>query len=175
MTPQEKQQLKARFFGMHIGAPVQIDADMVQINAGCVFRKPNSQSKIPPMPFLNFYLPEQFGAVSMCAIDRCKLILRPLSSLTDAEAIECAKLSKELEPAKKYIVDRMVFDNGFVIHPAGAYHVRVSVYKDRLTLQQSDYLRSQHFALPFHGLDPVSEGFAILETTNQPQGATTQP
>jgi hypothetical protein len=183
----DKSIIKARFFGAHIGCKVLIDEVSHQINAGCVFRKPNSQSAISPMPFLNFYLPEQFGAVTMCAVDRCKLVLRPLSSITDTEAIDVLTMATGLRiveierDSDKIVGVGMGRSAGNIISGGGnvAMWLKISPLPVGRLLETwnsqggeppecmdyiaIDYLRSINICVPFCGYEPIAEGWAILE------------
>lgn len=96
------------------------------------------------------------------SLDLAKLILRPLSDITDVELLICAEICGFLgEHGRLYLKE--ILASGKIKEIDAYPNEAVALF---------DYLRSCNFALPFHGLDPVEAGFAILETTNQPQGAT---
>jgi hypothetical protein len=160
MTPQEKQQLKARFFGLHIACKV-----MARLSSE------------------TYFINKLVGVsgdtcdVAECGnfpIDSCKLILRPLSSITDEEAIECARIAgicgermyvSRMDRAMRLEVsaESISAEICFYLSPT---HPELFSFTDcagDTALGVSDYLRSRNFALPFHGLDPISEGWAILD------------
>jgi hypothetical protein len=137
MTNEEKQQIKARFFGAHIGCMVKI-GDFVEILDGVYY--PDT-------------IKVQSSKLGHWPISNCKLILRSLSSITDEEAIEYAVImdgsEADLSPAsvssvKAYLKRSNKFQGGDLI--------------------KYDYLRSKNFALPFFGYDPIQEGWAVLES-----------
>ena len=174
MTQQE-QQLKARFFGMNIGCDVNIYRNGYVVCYG-----------------LNIGVTAHDGWVTIDAAPNrrysdadfdIKLILRPLSSITDDEAIECAKIALD---------DSLVsIDNSNIGRSNGATWV-VTKSKERFFIfndfkddcmfsadteegddirfrafEVADYLRSLNFCLPFQGIDPIEAGWAILEETPQ--------
>lgn len=178
MTPQGKQQLKARFFGQHIGAKVKY------INA-----MGESENIFEGL----YWQGERFNASldeGSVPLDKCKLILRPLSSITDEEAIAALTAATGL-----YLCD--VDRNEDRIVAVGVNHSSCAVIWLKISVNQAgtfiqawndikghsqpdchdylavDYLRSLNFCLPFNGIDPVEVGWAILETVNQPTGANT--
>lgn len=116
----------------------------------------------------------------------CKLILRPLSSITDQEAIECAKIYNDesnwlFNKRNEYFAQVRDDGDGYgggdvftIWFPEDDTSIITVVDEDGDTLAFNqftciDWLRSRNFCLPFMGLDPVSEGWAILESENQPQ------
>ena len=80
MTPPQEQQKKARFFGMHIGCSVNVTGMAEYKNGGVTWDENGT--------FLFFD-----GFEHHLFDENCKLILRPISSITDEEAIECAKIA----------------------------------------------------------------------------------
>lgn len=162
MTPQEKQSIKARFFGMHIGCKAiakqaQGQPEFLGNMVGCSFGGVMFENKI-------------------AAIGRCKLILRPLSGITDQEAIECARiydpnLDWKLNKRNQYFVQVVDNESGelFTIwfpKDDSSIITLIDIDENSCSFNQFfcvDYLRSRNFCLPFMGLDPAQEGWAILE------------
>ena len=163
MTLQEKQQLKARFFGIHLGCK-------------CFYGINDGDNDT----LLGVDLSESIVSTSD-SIERVehsdknfKLILRPLSSITDEEAIECARIAgicgermyvSRMDRAMRLEVsaESISAEICFYLSPT---HPELFSFTDcagDTALGVSDYLRSRNFALPFHGLDPISEGWAILD------------
>lgn len=165
MTPQQGQQLKARFFGMHIGCGVK-SFDVVETNG------------------INVGVDKRLNGVYSCLIQynaklivgellpHCKLILRPLSSITDEEAIECAKIAalKHYDKVLRF-KDRIDVENIQIaewvvyigLNQIGIWGEGGSALMD--DIKAYDYLRSRNFCLPFQGIDPIDAGWAILEET----------
>ena len=85
-----------------------------------------------------------------------RLILTPLDRIADEHAVEVAKiyyifsLTPTLEVAKSLI-------HAFINEP------------HTITSEVADLLRSYGYLLPFMGLDPIKEGWAIVEPENQPK------
>ena len=175
MTPQQGQQLKARFFGMHIGQGVDVFKSGAVVCHGMMLGIAivNGHVVIDAAPRRR-YSDADFDI---------KLILRPLSSITDEEAVECAKIALD---------DSLVsIDNSNIGRSNGATWV-VTKSKERFFIfndfkddcmfsadteegddirfkafEVADYLRSRNFCLPFQGIDPIEAGWAILEETPQ--------
>jgi hypothetical protein len=155
---------KARFFGQHIGC-----------KCIAVFNQDTH--------FVNTLLGVQghYCYVSECGTfgsDQCKLILRPLNSITDEEAIECARIAYGWNIKKStHQIERhsgllyvWVGHNKFEINWQGIEEeVITCLFLDgkevgHNALWVCEYLRSLNFALPFQGIDPVVAGWAVLES-----------
>lgn len=121
----DKQQIKARFFGAHIGCDVNIFLKgkpiMYATNCGVVTGV--RDSVLISVGELAKYSDEEFDI---------KLVLRHISSLTDREVAT---------------MDAIVMTSD----KKSAYHNKI------------EYLRSINVATHFMGLDPIGEGWAILE------------
>jgi hypothetical protein len=171
----EKQQIKARFFGMHIGVQVEVDGESFVL-AG--ISSSNSAKAFEVM---------LHGSNRWPLIESCKLILRPLSSITDEEAIDALTRATGLyivaieRHSDKIVGVSMGSGSGNIISgggnvamwlktsplPMGRFLETWSVIKgmdapEYMDYIAFDYLRSLGFCLPFMGLDPVEEGWAVL-------------
>ncbi len=159
---------KARFFGMCIGCEVvvQTDVECYGTNFGisnlktdgrfacCVQYDENNSRVLEPHGY-------------------CKLILKPLSSITDEHAIECAKIAQDINFTAK---DISRFDSHLVVGTS-FYHfylwfdiedddsiVSFEVEGEPAAFRQFeviDFLRSKSYCLPFAGKDPIAENWAI--------------
>jgi hypothetical protein len=177
MTNEEKQQLKARFFGLHIGAMIDFGSKCKSENYGLDAKAKRCLVNDSDIGF------------TWWPLYHCKLILRSLSSITNEEAIECARLASDGDFDNNSGILVEVDDNGVRLaakdDDGGDIWFSISIYSTNLitnysgfgcedggtlhdSLVASDWLRSKNFALPFHGLDVISEGWATLEPTNQP-------
>lgn len=171
MTPQEKQQLKARFFGAHIGCDVDIllkgKTVKFAVNHGAITG--NRDSVLISTGELAKYSDEEFDI---------KLVLRPLESITDEEVFEAFNSAGlyGLEVFRDEDKIGIVGINGVsaVIWiktsplPIGAFlevwnNIPNKSQPEYFEYMLVDYLRSKNFCLPFCGLDPVSEGWAVFE------------
>jgi hypothetical protein len=155
MTLQEKQQLKARFFGIHLGCK-------------CFYGINDGDNDT----LLGVDLSESIVSTSD-SIERVehsdknfKLILRPLSSITDEEAIEIGKMLGYTVTETRPAFVAKAKGKSFCEFLEGGELMRAGV----AVFEIHDYLRSRNFALPFMGLAPVAENWCILEEINQPQG-----
>ena len=161
MTPQQGQQKKARFFGMHIGCSVNVTGMAEYKNGGVTWDENGT--------FLFFD-----GFEHHLFDENCKLILRPISSITDEEAIECAKIAalKHYDKVLRF-KDRIEVGNiqiaEWVVY-IGLEQIGIwgeggcALIDD---IKAYDYLRSRNFCLPFQGIDPIEAGWAILEAQKQ--------
>jgi hypothetical protein len=163
---------KARFFGQHIGCKYQyINPDFPQMtpaiftNCGLITDDGN-------------YRVRNENGFNKQAFRDCKLILRPLSSITDEEAIECARIAYGWNIKKStHQIERhsgllyvWVGHNKFEINWQGIEEeVITCLFLDgkevgHNALWVCEYLRSLNFALPFQGIDPIKAGWAVLES-----------
>ena len=134
-----------------------------------------------------YYVISTSGGENWHSLDNCKLVLRPLSSITDEEAIDVLTRATRLyivaieRHSDKIVGAGMGNGNGNIIMGGGnvAMWLKTSPlpmgrfletwsgvkgtdapeYMDYIAF---DYLRSLNFCLPFMGLDPVKEGWAVL-------------
>ena len=187
----EQQQLKARFFGMHIGCILQKKSGETVKLRGIYLSRSEDGKGIAFFDYLGSDL-EMFKKHGCfggeCLLDNCQIILRPLSSITDQEAIECARLAcEENDYEVQGYLPHPVYRSatGIVVirllDPKGeGQPIRVSIMSSvkiecvwddgdvyPAELCAYDYLRSRNFCLPFRNVDPVQAGWAILETENQ--------
>ncbi len=147
MTPQEKQQLKARFFGMHLGCKMQAVNSIGQ--GEYVLSGTSTLNEGALMLFT-----EDGGSFSS-DVTECKLILRPLSSIT---ITECRQIVDSLPEAKTSSIHEieeaaLIFYNELTSID--------SIHQDS-PFEFVDRLRSINICLPFMGIDPVAENWAIL-------------
>jgi hypothetical protein len=136
-----KSTIKARFFGAHIGGTVNVFGMARYINGGVTWDE-NGVFKF-------------FDGCEYHPFDeKCKLVLRPLSSITDVEAAECAKIM-----GYKDFMDEMR-----IKYTKAALRVMLTL---RIEADKhwhcADYLRSINICVPFCGYEPVAEGWVILE------------
>ncbi len=144
-----KQQIKAKFFGAHIGCEVITD----------VFHKNESPVFLESIGLYSngtpFFSVRLTGAVvSGCSFNErhSKLVLRHISLLTKKEAI----LMAEMIGSKK--------EWGFIYQMfRHKKSIRNTLSWISCRLDAADYLRSINICLPFCGYDPIAEGWAILE------------
>lgn len=151
----DKQQIKARFFGAHIGCDVSCfdTIKMVGTNLGIV--PTNTGAVLCHVKYQNGVIVPEF-------INHCKLVLRPLSSITDMEAAECAKIMgyKDFADEMRIKYTKAALQAMLTLRIEAGRHWHCA-----------DYLRSINICLPFMGLYPIAEGWAILEKIpeNEPQ------
>ncbi len=167
----DKQQIKARFFGAHIGCKVLI-AKSPQFAGGIFALSEVSYSDIAGTSI--FFLKEDgtpprydggYEMSMMNVVNTTRLILRPLPSMTDEEL---TILSEILFPTHAKCKTGELLTFGI---RSGKLN---GMWMMRYTAISADYLRSINICVPFMGLDPIAEGWAILEKipANAPQ--TTQ-
>lgn len=151
----EKQQIKARFFGMHIGCEFKHTClSGTTENMGVYNELDEDSAKT------NYRVRDVFN--KWYSLELAQLILKPLSSITDEDAIECAKLT--LGQHGKY----EVYNNGFgqrVVRKDESFLHCLCISHENMTPMQYDNLRSKGYYLPFMSLDPIAENWAILEET----------
>lgn len=103
-------------------------------------------------------------------LDECQLLLKPLSKISDEDAIELIKIEDK---------NCAYTHNGEPLSNIeyGAKQGWVYIYSDEidlgrkpiyfseytLSIEQADFLRSRSYNLPFRGIDLVEAGIAILE------------
>jgi hypothetical protein len=87
-------------------------------------------------------------------ISNCQLILRPLSDITDAELSICTEICGFIGEAGRLYL-RGLFVSGKIED--------IDAYPNE-ALKMFDYLRIRNFCLHFCGLDPIQEGWAVLES-----------
>lgn len=147
----DNQQLKARFFGMHVGCPFVAYGEQNVVDVG------------------NF---------EYCLSDEdCKLVLRPLSSITDKEVFEAFNsaglygLEVFRDEDKIGIVGRNGVSAVIWIKtspsPIGAFleawnNIPGKSQPECFEYMLVDYLRSIGICLPFMGIDPIEAGWAVL-------------
>lgn len=90
--------------------------------------------------------------------EECQLILKPLSKISDEDAISVAKLMPNYDPldqtaSDEEILEILVFDG----KEATTEHI------EELPLKIYDFLRSKGYALPYMGIDLFESGIAIEE------------
>lgn len=152
MTAKE---IKARFFGQHVGCDVRVKNHPVFAHDDYVLHGVKD----------GFAIFSLFDA----DIDKCKLILRPLSSITDEEAVECFITGRPHLEWCEYKVVRNENGVGVLAWKDGVAKAGLSIKHKALDLAQSDFIRSLNFCLPFCGLDPIAEGWAVLEVSPSTQ------
>ncbi len=142
----DKHQIKARFIGMHIGCRYQ-------------YVNPDFPSMVPAV-FTNHGLIEEDcgnyrirneNGFNKQSFGDCKLILRSLSSITDDELTHAWRLMFSMVPS-------MTFDRF-----KSAWDVKCRPSGDKHPVDVADYFRSINICLPFCGLDPIEEGWAVLD------------
>lgn len=141
----DKNEIKIRFFAAHLGANAVITEDGEKyygiVHSVC----PKSYKKVILLSGHNDLVPDK--------LDDVQLILTPLSDITDEHAIEVAKIYSHIPT------------------PGGSINKNSPIDKIRKMLiwhaphrgDVVDYLRSLNYCLPFMGLDPIKEGWAILD------------
>lgn len=173
----DKQQIKARFFGTHIGANVLVFGGARVKNGTYTLNSVRSRSDVG----IELYF-DNIPHAGNGNFDTCKLILRPLSSITGKEVFEMFLF------AGIYGIDviRDADKIGVVGHagncaviwiktspkPVGRFleawnNIQNHPQPDVFEYMIADWLRANNFHLPFMGLDPVEEGWAILEGNAQ--------
>ena len=142
----DKQQIKARFFGAHIGCKmiaIGSHGEVAEVNRGVVMLADG-----------RCYI--ESDGIGRVYIDNCKLVLRPLSSITQKEVNTLCDIiwNNNNSATKLYHGDVLeIFRDG--TDPAS--------WVSKQGGWAVDWLRSRNFALSFCGLDPIIEGWAILE------------
>lgn len=156
----EQQQLKARFLGLYIGS-----------GAAITFKGKE--------PFWGIDYAEKrvrLSSNTWWPLRHCQLILRPLSSITDQEAIECAMCYNDEASWAFYkrnehfaqVIDNESGELFTIWFPLDETSIitLIDCVDETCAFNQFtciDWLRSKHFCLPFCGHDPIQEGWAILE------------
>lgn len=145
----DKQQIKARFFGAHIGCQfLDWHNELTELTG--IERHPDRDGRWN----LHFF-DEKNNCHGTCkdGLAGCRLVLRPLPYITPDEATECANLMFDDTRADgEWLADKVINNE----------MNNTWAYMDRCT-NAIDYLRSRNFCVPFMGLDPIAEGWAILE------------
>lgn len=162
---QEKQQLRSRFFGQHIGCRVNVFGMAEYVNGGVTWDDDG---------VFKFFDGHEYHPFD----NNCKLILRPLSSITDEEVFEMFVFAGFFgidiirDTDKIGVIGRngdcAVIWIKISPKPIGRFleawnNVKNKEQPEVFEYMIVDWLRSKNFALPFCGIDPVSEGWAILE------------
>ncbi len=139
---------KLRFFAAHLGAKVLIDY-------------PSGNFPQYGICSLDFLRKLHDKTDQLCTNWKWnKLILRSMSKITDEDAIEVAKsLANNTDvEGVEYGADNECLT--FIVSRSGkmlVFHI------SDFNTWSTDYLRSKGYCLPFMGLDPVKEGWAIIE------------
>lgn len=160
----EKEQLKARFFGMHIGCP---------------FTHPDFEEPQELWGAAKWQLAKHHGFSGSCFykdgwvdIERSQLILKPLSIITDEEIKAIANALGFCSEKYKITRQRTWID---VEAPQSLTFFRIYLSANNPDIfswegqnageyiDGIDYLRSIGFHLSYLGLNPVAEGWAIIE------------
>ena len=142
----DNQQLKARFFGMHTGCKIRYTNvfGSGEYDSAGVFLDGDSKWKL------------RMTDCGVVRLDDCKLILRPLSSITDEEVKGLVRLPGIYDGEPDSDISEVV-----------GYIATILREKEFNLLEDTavayDYLRSIGICVPFMGIDPVAEGWAILE------------
>lgn len=164
-----KEQLKARFFGMHIGCGISIPR-----YSEFSVKLRGVSSPVNESGFMLHCTRDSRHAL-MAPIGECKLVLRPFPDITDEEAIECASVIGICDTEIKVSRHDRYLDVCSQNTSAEMRFYFCDKYSTIFTFDGCDgqeasrcidYLRSRNFCLPFHGFDPVAEGWAILEEKN---------
>jgi len=95
----------------------------------------------------------------MCPIEEYQLILKPLSSISDEDAIEVAKIHFGSSFPEKVLPN----DYSFVISVGKrlSNNINNTLINGLTWLEITDYLRSKSYLLPYMGIDLLSAGIAI--------------
>lgn len=137
------------------------------------------------------YIIKRLREVTGCIdIERLRLILKPLSQISDKDAIEVAKIIYPL-PFQRHTngwsISRDFTINGYpyikIQNPKNVYSFQIDcalcafdLYNmdENVTIETPmnnvhviDYLRSKNYALPYLGVDLFEAGIAIEETVKQ--------
>lgn len=154
----DKQQIKARFFGQHIGC------NLVALNF--IARGKYALSGVSTTTSGGMVFFTEDGGSFTDNVTDCKLVLRPLSSITLDEVIGLMSIpgidegegySDKLDAAE-YLLPMIRAKNGWNIQEETAISF--------------EYYRSINICVPFMGFDPIAEGWAILDeefSENAPQ------
>ena len=157
---------------MHIGCKVRVSGALVT---------PDGDHELCSVESVTAGVKLHFnGEPGAWAVDgTCKLVLRPLSSITDAEVTEVFAKSANLYIVKIARDDDKIVGigagGGCVViwvktspFPVGRFMETWNSVSGRqppecIDYMAVDYLRSINVCVPFMGLDPIAEGWAILE------------
>lgn len=143
------QEIRTRFFAAHLGANV------LHTNISGY-----SQYLNPDWGVLGNDVIVRNGCIfDMYAIEQCVLILTDLSSITDKHLREVARIMGYTECYK------IIYHNKCIhfYYEGNSVYIDVDFFNSHTT----DYLRSLNYCLPFMGLDPIKEGWAILDDKNE--------
>lgn len=138
-----KEQVRARYFACYIGSKT-------------IHTDPRGfMEEFTSWGLFGDYIITKFGTVyGHWEINRCQLLLRPLSAITDEDAIEVAKIYY-YNPLLHNTTEANVLIEAFNQHP------------DTITFDVADYLRSRgYYTGSFMGYDPIAEGWAIVDDKN---------
>ena len=169
------QQLKLKFFGLHLGCPFIRGGSRGTLQGVSIdrFGKECAQTVFD-------------GLIATIKIDNCRLLLKPLSEITDEDAYEVGKLVNcwsKAERNMKFFIDDELRDTHIAAGKMFANaigkdfgHASSHPFANNSTeiLSAFDYLRSKGYCLPYMWKDPFKEGWAIPATVNQPSGANQQ-
>ena len=130
---------KAKFFSQYFGQIVLIEPDFI--------------------PFGEKLISTQLSGVDLDTLSESDYLhLKPLSSITDEDALEVSKILGLIEPYidstnSDYMIVKELAFKSLQISYTGYICVRKgSVLYNVITLIAYDYLRSKGYALPFHDL-----------------------
>ena len=117
--------VKCRFFAQYWGQPVQ--------------RYEN-----------NNYIKVVNGFIETSLLDKDYLLLKPLSKITNEEAIECAKMFNWLQVSENPELWNHPVTKEKVVKMNDNWKYGICILSiEKLNIQQIDYLRSKGYALPF--------------------------
>lgn len=155
--------LKERAFAAYLGSEVQYE-DSPNRHTGTLegydYRYGfmlSTQNPIVPFKFCN---PEY-----------CKLLLKPLSSISDEDAIEVAKLALFDNPfiserGQQSIIIKDQFGRQLILYYTASnprIYDRSGFEVIEYSLTIFDYLRSRSYNLPFMGVNLIKENIAIIK------------
>lgn len=146
----DKQQIKARFFGQHIGGRVRIAGSIVCADGDYTLSGVSFWSKMS--------VELENVDCKVWAFD-CKLVLRPLSDISKSELIELLTIANYFDPewcADYYLSEEF----------SGRDWLNIALTNKKsndVIFHVIDYLRSINICVPFMGLDPIAEDWVILE------------
>jgi len=147
MKTQNTLENKAQFLGHHIGCEVEF------------FNKSKGGWRGDKLTYHNF---------SFYAVQNCRVLLTPLSLISDEDAIECAKLFKWLQVTDTPQLWNHPTTKEKVVKMNDNYKYGICILSnENLNQQQIDFLRSKSYAIPFRDLsveEYVNYGWGNLKS-----------
>lgn len=170
-TRKEKLELKYQFFGLHLGRKVLNDGEIFDLSGLTDY------GLFSPVAILSDGI--ENDATHHRYIKNCQLLLKPLQDISEQDAVEVAKIAlgeKEINHKgfEKFDSHSIVWfeKNEVWIHfesnrvLIARFAIGKAIALPCSIYPAADFLRSKGYCLPYMGIDPVKEGWAVPENKN---------